>query len=273
MLFVYKAKTVGPICRRIAKNIDAKRYNQAIAVRECDYQYAEPHDILVRWGSTVRADLHTVINTAEAVANARDKIKTRNLLGPLSPETWTQRQAIEVPCVIRPSKHFGGHKFFVCRTSKQVDYAIRRCGLNGSEWYASRLIYKREEFRVFILHGSIICVSDRTHPDPDAIAWNLAKGGSLKNLRREYWEPEVLTASTTAMQDLGLDWGAVDVAIGEDGEACVFEVNTAPGLTNPYTIKQIVKAFAWTQRHSDNISPYLGEGWQLHPALKLGVGN
>ncbi|MNV71557.1 Ribosomal protein S6--L-glutamate ligase [compost metagenome] len=37
-------------------------------------------------------------------------------------------------------------------------------------------------------------------------------------------------AAVDACEVLGLDFGAVDVALGKDGKVYVFEVNTAPGI-------------------------------------------
>ena len=43
---------------------------------------------------------------------------------------------------------------------------------------------------------------------------------------------EVKEEAVRAIKSLSLDFGAVDICYTSSGEACVFEVNTAPGIMN-----------------------------------------
>jgi hypothetical protein len=164
-------------------------------------------------------------------------------------------------------KHFGGHRFFVCRTPKQAIYAIKRCG----KWYASALVDKQSEFRVFVCQGYVVAISQRFPANESAIAWNLEMGGKLINVRYKEWPLKAANAAILAAKKLGLDWAAIDVAIDKAGKPVVFEANTAPGLRNPYTLSHIAKTLVWTDSH-----PYpkpIGKdvkSWRslIHPALK-----
>ena len=197
------------------------------------------HQIVVRWGSRWEGRADAVINSAEAVSIARDKRESRRILSGICPTTWTLRGQIQVPCVIRPRRHHAANKFFVCRTAADIDLAIRRC---GPGWYASQLIDKDHEYRVFVLQGRVVCVSERFPADSSAVAWNLAAGGRLINVKRKSWPIVACNASILAARRVGLDWTAVDVVTDASGRALVLEVNTAPGLKNPYTMEQIAWA-------------------------------
>lgn len=47
---------------------------------------------------------------------------------------------------------------------------------------------------------------------------------------RKVLTPEQSETAIKAVQSLGLDFGAVDMVIGDDGNAYVLEVNTGPSL-------------------------------------------
>ena len=204
------------------------------------------HDRMVRWdcfhpfaGLTAIIDL----NPVDAILRSRNKAESRRILAELAPQTWFNKADVQVPCVIRPKRHKAGRRFFVVRETNRILRATRRCGLG---WYASRLIDKTREFRVFIVQGRVVAVSERFGASPTEIAWNIARGGRLINVNRKDWPIAALRASITAMQRLGLGFGAVDVALDQDGTPFVFETNTSPALRNKWTIKQIARGLAWT---------------------------
>lgn len=258
---IYSSNDVGPVCARVvakAKDLTATKDTELPT---------SVKGVLVRWGSRWHGVADVEINSAESVRIARDKRESRKILVDLCPETWLRSDDVETPCVIRPRRHHGGAKFYVCRSGSDVRSAIRACGLG---WYGSELITKTREFRVFILQGRVVCVSERFPAKKTDVAWNLAMGGRLINIARAGWDTKAVVAAIRATKLIGLDWGAVDVAIDENGKPIVFEVNTAPGLRNPYTIHQIAKALRWIGNNSrTKIAEVGGKQWRdlIHPAL------
>ena len=265
---VYRAESVGPVCKRLCKTVDGLQF-----VRD---NKPVPEGLVVRWGSVWPPDgqVRQSLNSAESVAVAKDKIETRKRLGVLAPPTWFRRQDIPDPeqmtVIVRPGKHHAGKRFYVCSSAASLDKAIRKC---GASWYASLLIEKAHEYRVFVCQGRIVAVSER-FPAEDAIgagkiAWNLAMGGKLINVRYNDWPLPVCKTAISACDKLGLDWGAIDLTVDTGGDVWVFEANTAPGLRNPFTMKQIAKTFVWAGENKSP-KPVKGETWQslMHPALK-----
>lgn len=263
---VYRAETVGPVCGRVCKGNGSLRY-----VR--DDRKISADGLVVRWGSIVPGDFPS-LNSAEAVAVAKDKIETRKRLGVMAPPTWFKRQDIPNPeqmaVIIRPGKHHAGRKFFVCSSQPAVNKAIDKC---GRLWYASLLVEKAHEYRVFVCQGHVVSVSERFPAEgaegASRIAWNLAMGGKLINVRYKQWPIPVCKTAIEAAKKLGLDWCALDITTDTGGDAWVFEANTAPGLRNPHTISQIAKTFTWA---GANPAPKTAKGstWQtlMHPALR-----
>lgn len=256
---LYRAMTVGPVVKRVAaaapEHIQGLRDGRKL-----------PDGLIVRWGSIYPGN-GPALNSAQAVATARDKSESRALLGDLAPRTWFAEGDTnpEFPCIVRPANHHAGGHFYVCHTPEEYGRAIQRC---GAGWYASELVNKTHEYRVFVCQGHVICVSERFPASPDAVAWNLAMGGRLINVRYKEWPVSVLQASLTAAQRLNLDWCALDVAV-DGNRIVVFEANTAPGLRNPFTIKQIARVFSWIDGNGSPEPRVKEATWKtlVHPAL------
>jgi len=268
---LYHAKSVGPVCKRLAALapglIQAIDDNTQLAVG----------DVMVRWGSTSTHHVANLeINRGLAVAVARSKPQSRTMLGDLAPATWSQLEDMRLPCIVRPCYHHAGSKFFVCYTLAKLARAIKRC---RPGWYASEIIDKAAEYRVFILHGRVVVVSQRFPANPGDMAWNLAMGGRLVNVKYKEWPIAACQVALQGAARLGLDWAAMDVCLGTrqlapmatEPRPWVFEANTAPGLRNPHTMKQIVKGLLWLEDHKPpKPAPPEETRWQrlLHPALR-----
>ena len=265
LTLLFHADATGPVCNRLAKA--GKGLEVASDKRPLDLS----RKTVLRWGSVVAVNAATQINPVEAVKLARDKRASRTVLGDLAPATWFTLRDVKTPCVIRPKKHHAGIEFHVCKTDEEVKRVITRLTRRGKTWYASELIDKAEEYRVFVLHGRVVCMSQRFPANATDVAWNLALGGRLINAKRDAWRPDVCKAAIVACERLGLDWGAIDLAVAKNGKVYVFEANTAPGLRNPYTLGQIAKSLMWAA--SNGKAPEIKTGaakWShfIHPGLK-----
>lgn len=262
-VIVYRSRSASFAAKRVAAAAKG-----LIAVQESNLGSVDTEDVdtFVRWDSFEPFELGDGpdLNPATAVVDARDKAVSRRILLELAPQTWFNKADVQVPAVIRPRRHKAGARFYVCRAASEVLRAVKRCGLG---WYGSRLITKTREFRVFVVQGRVVAVSERFPANSTEIAWNLARGGRLINVDRVDWPVPALRASIAAMQRLGLGFGAVDVCLDGDGHPWVFEANTSPALRNKWTIKQIAKGLAWT----DAVTP-VKDGAQkpksyAHPAV------
>lgn len=227
-----------------------------------------PH-VLVRWGSRREGRADIEINTATAVGLARDKKESRRTLTGLCPTTWFRSSEVVLPAVVRPRRHHAGRKFFVCNTRIELDRAIARC---GPGWYATTLIDKAAEYRVFILQDRVIRMSEKTAPDDSGIAWNVGVGASATGIARKNWPLDVLKLALQGARKLGLDWTAVDIIVDKAGKAYILELNTAPGLSSTTkALEQIAFAFEWIGKNDAPARLDLNTAtkWQdyLHPSL------
>jgi hypothetical protein len=105
----------------------------------------------------------------------------------------------------------------------------------GHDYWVERIETKRE-FRIHIFNGVSIRAGMKVPRDgfPNPHPWVRSYDGgwrlSYGPASNEYVKQSVREAAKAAVSALGLDFGAVDVALRKDGVPVVWEVNKAPGL-------------------------------------------
>ena len=114
-----------------------------------------------------------------------------------------------------------------------------------SEFY-TEYVPNTREYRVHVFRGEVIRVQGKYHDFPEAqtnpFIKNHAQGYRFRAPSRNP-HTHRLRAAITAVECLGLDFGAVDLLVGTDGQTYVLEVNTAPACS-PLTARKYVEKFA-----------------------------
>lgn len=197
-------------------------------------------DLVVNWGNSKepywarhgRTELN-LLNNFQAVWRAVDKVRTftefGNRLDKIPTLQWTQSReeaaAWDGKIVTRA----------VLNGSGGVGIGIFDCGepLPDVPLY-TKYIGERHEFRVHVFSGAVIDAQYKTIKfgvtAPNWQIRNHANGWVYTRSVREV--PQVAKdTAVRAIAALELDFGAVDLAITNNAEIYVFEVNTAPGLT------------------------------------------
>lgn len=212
----------------------------ALRIVSPDYRQKR-RDILVNWGATryspsIHRAIGPVFNESIAVRHAADKTDALPLMRiyqvPVPEHTVTHDVALgwlnegsKVVCrtitnghsgrgivVVKPGQELIHAPLYTKYFTKAEEYRVHVCNGIAFDWSQKKL---RNGARDVEGHSPYI----RNH----ANGWIFA--------RCDVNPPNsVLNASIRAVSIMGLHFGAVDVAINEDGEVVVFEVNTAPGL-------------------------------------------
>jgi hypothetical protein len=170
------------------------------------------------------------LNTVEAINNARDKLKTLEILKEnniLVPEFTTDLDPVfEGIWFARAKYHTQGNDILICEgnTWYNHDYWIRYTPIN-------------KEYRVHVFRNKVIqaCIkykeagNDGAGEENDMIR-NLEHGWKFSEL--DACNHNLRDLAIASVKALGLDFGAVDIIKGIDGKYYVLEVNTAPGLDN-----------------------------------------
>ena len=214
-----------------------------------------PDDLIIGWGSgdwpswKRRAEEAecTWLNPSDTINNAINKIETFNLFRAAHipcPE-WTTRSYIAMRWVRE------GHTVLARQELGGRDGAGLVVITNEREFVPAELYTKYEnkisEFRVHVFNGEAFWAQERVpieeednrfyRENPNQQIRTSSNGWTLYVANRHC--PSVCKAAAiAAVTALGLDFGAVDIGwkkrttTGVLADTCVYEVNTAPELTN-----------------------------------------
>jgi glutathione synthase/RimK-type ligase-like ATP-grasp enzyme len=204
----------------------------------------EPVDWLIRWGCTSQMEAKHTVNKVKDIQLVNNKTECRKVLGQVEhkgkqiiPTTWFSfeewQKEKQLPVIVRPNHHAQGRKLYFCNTEELV---FKACKLCGNQAYISSYIPKQKEFRIFVMQGRVVWVAEKTPENPNAIAWNVAKGGTFTNVRWSDWPLKGCRIALKAMEAVSLDFGGVDI-MQCNNDFYVLEINSAPSQTSPYRQK------------------------------------
>lgn|SRR5574338_570591 len=207
----------------------------------------ETPEFLIRWGNSrdewMDEEIGCVINKAEAIKNATDKLKSLELMEnaglnvpafSTNPEELVEEYGY--PILGRRLRHARGSDIQFCLQKR--DFRRRR------DFYTVYIPTNRE-FRVHVVRDKVVRVQGKYLDFPEKKkAWirNFESGYRFRNPRLRL-RPARLQDAITAVSALGLDFGAVDLIVGDDNETYILEVNTAPSCS-PLTGAAYVTSFA-----------------------------
>lgn len=193
-------------------------------------------DVLVRWGSSENVPHRPgrVINKRNAILLAADK--RRSLLHLAlhhvpTPRTFEAAEGVLMfPVLGRQDHHTRGTDIVLCMQAADLATA-RQAGCTHFTQY----IPTAREFRVHVFGREVIKISEKLLTDPTTRVphiRNVDHGYTFRRLRpiMPTVRQQIDFVAIAAVEALGLDFGAVDVVLGDDGFSRVLEVNTGPSL-------------------------------------------
>jgi glutathione synthase/RimK-type ligase-like ATP-grasp enzyme len=216
------------------------------------YDYSKD-DLIVNWGRSwappwgYKVPAKNILNHWSKLGNAIDKIQSFVLFtkaGVPTPD-WTTSKSEALSWIK------GGSKVF-CRTKttsfegRGIVVATKPSELVDAPLY-TKLFNTYQEYRCHVFNGKVIDFTQKKLRNgykeiPNrgeyvrswANGWIFARQGVVLPKGME----EIAIAATKAV---GLDFGAVDLAVDAKGNVVVFEINTAPGIEGT-TLKKYAEA-------------------------------
>ena len=206
----------------------------------------KPSRVIINWGSSGVSDTKaTVINPASAVSVASNKLTTLSMLQLYNiphPEYTTDKdkatgwieQGFKVVCRTLLTAHSGQGIVVAGSLDELVDAPLY-----------TKYIRKQKEFRIHVFSSKILDIQEKRRSssvdDHHPYIRNHANGYVF--CRGDINEPyDLRGVAVSAVDALGLDFGAVDVIWNEAQDKCyVLEVNTACGLEGS-TVNKYVNA-------------------------------
>jgi glutathione synthase/RimK-type ligase-like ATP-grasp enzyme len=204
---------------------------------------------LIRWGSRAyaysEAAFSRVLNKAAAIECASNKYDSLALMeseGVRVPEWDTDPAAlverVGFPILGRRTHHARGTDVVLCLQRRDYERSrLRR------DYYVQYVPTSRE-YRLHVVGDECIRVQGKylDYPrDWQPHIRNYASGYRFRAPSRRL-RPDRIEAAVAAVKALGLDFGAVDLIVGDDDQAYVLEVNTAPSCS-PRTALMYCNAF------------------------------
>lgn len=189
-------------------------------------------NLLIRWGSSVQVETRPgkVLNNRRAIllsTNKFESLRTLRNQGVGTPETWTNAEDVLFPALARKINHSQGSDIILCLQKQDV-----RRALNRGRKYFVRYIPTDREYRAHVFRGQVFRINQKLLQDREE--WvphirNITHGYTFARPRQEMGAAATEMA-IRAVSALGLDFGAVDLVIGDDNRPYVLEVNTGPSL-------------------------------------------
>lgn len=136
----------------------------------------------------------------------------------------------EFPLLARKVHHSKGKDIIFLKTRRSWFRRMRRV---KKRQFFVKYIPKQDEFRVHVLGDKIAGISKKVknydYPLPHAHVWSRDRGWIQVDYNGEQSE-RLSELAIKSIKALELDFGAIDIILGIDGEYYVLEVNTAPRL-------------------------------------------
>lgn len=241
-----------------------------IQVLRSDRPLPDDAGLVIRWGCTATINANETLNKAKAIHVVSDKSEFRRALNEreLCPTTWFERDAVQFPAIVRPRYHSQGKRLWVVNNLDELDDAII---LAGNGWYASEIIKKVAEYRVYVAQGRALGVARKFPRDENAIAWNVAQGGHFEVCKWHDWPLKAVKNAINAHKLSGLDFSGVDTMVDADGNDFILEINAAPSLTSAYRQQCFAKVFDYIVQKGKAEIPLIeakgGYRKFIHPAV------
>lgn len=251
-IFVNQYKAGSKSAKALVKGlqevgVEAKRIKKVGS----KYKHDPENHVVVNWGDSHCKHHANMLNKSDAVASASNKYSTFEALQEAGvqavPSFFSKEDAINFLTAKEG-------RVIYCRTLLQgsqgdgIVIAKTPDELVNAKLYTGGLLSEgRKEFRVHVFKGEVLHVQQkrrrngwRDNPDYSDEVRNL-KGGWIFGIKDVEIEDETKATAVSAVEALGLDFGAVDILQTPNGKGWVLEVNTACGLEGT-TVSKYVEA-------------------------------
>ncbi len=204
-------------------------------------------DNLIRWGSRRSPEYddqyEIVLNPAEAIERASDKFNSLFEMMDAGINTPAPFESFE-ECLEEYGYPIIGRKFRHARGTDIKLILQRRDVRRGQSDYFIPYIPTNREYRLHVVRDKVIRIQGKYLDFPELAVSHIRnfENGYRFRTPNVTLRPDRLQAAVTAVSSLGLDFGAVDLIIGDDGSYYILEVNTAPSCSRA-TAKAYINEF------------------------------
>ncbi len=245
-MFIYPYNGDSQSARLLATELGALRIR-----REGSSFRGSPFKTVINWGSSNIENPQVLacnlLNRPEAVSIASNKLSFfEKVSGIVSVPDYTTDTELAYEWL--ETSEVLGRMFLSSNSGKGIVFLSEDPNVVIAPLY-TRYIPKKREFRVHVVRGSVLDVTEKklrlyddsgNSVDPAKVDFRIRNMRNGFVFARESVEaPEMVTQQALlAVKTVGLDFGAVDVIWNDKRQmAYVLEVNTAPGITGTTLLK------------------------------------
>ena len=241
-----------------------------------------------------RNKLKTLELLQEAKVNVAAFVSAEKVLAELK----KKKPALKLPLVGRTKFHQGGKGFWMCNTEGQIKDAIGKGAQYFQNYIGIKNEYRLHVFKDTVIYAqkkaqrdnmeaafsaqygdkikaaaeksgqkldeatlnyALGQVSKRVMPEPDMHIRSNTRGWKFISVKPLGLGQEFRNLAIKAVKAVGLDFGAVDCCVDEEGDSYVIEINSGPGLEKT-AFDKYVEAFEGVIK--DNFEPKKAVGVQ-----------
>lgn len=202
----------------------------------------ERFDYVIRYGCRARIRYIPTVRTLNKMSaigantNKYNSLQLMQAAGIPVPSFNTTPEGLDYPMLGRVSNHMRGRGITLFLQPNDVQF------MEHQSTHYMEYVPKEKEWRVHVVNGRILCILEKV---PQSEEYNQLTCSHTGWLYRSLMESDPrLAIAISAIEAIGLDFGAVDIILSTDGQVYVLEVNTAPGFfEETMTLRLYAEAF------------------------------
>ena len=238
MIDLRVAEGVGPTGRALRDLLRERNVYREPYTRSIPLPGDRPAEAVVCYGVPYTGPLPCLNGNAGRFDKFRQFVELRSrgvrTVDYYVPSMAEQLPQEDYPLLGRQFSHHGGRDITVAFQPQDIEWRARA----GADFF-TRYLPNTQELRIWIFRRRLKGAYEKVMVRPEQyrrIGRNYANGFAFQRVASGEVPQGAVDLAASAVQNLDLDFGAVDMVRGMDGQYYVLEVNTAPGVES--TIRQ-----------------------------------
>jgi hypothetical protein len=194
---------------------------------------------IVSYGCKLWVSSQPTLNAGAGMASKYQQLVNLGNAGVLTPQVY-KGGPFEI-LFARKSEHKAGKDLKPVFDPQEVEWMKQ--GKKAD--YFVHFVHRKAEYRSWVFRGNHLGMYVKKMVRPEeykGMGWNYKNGFAFELLKSHEIPSGAKDAAIKSIKALGLDFGAVDILLGQDGKFYVLEVNTGPGVEGPG--RQVIKSLA-----------------------------
>jgi len=184
------------------------------------------------------------LNAKSGMSDKYEQLRTLLKAGVRVPPLYGEAANIQFPLLARKRQHRAGKDLMPVFQPEEIPWRLAA----GAQFFV-QYVPVADEYRVWVYRKSHLGTYEKTMVRPaeyKKIGRNYKNGFAFRLVDSDRVPRGAVDEAVKSVAALGLDFAAVDILRGKDGQFYVLELNTAPGVEGPN--RQVIQGLVrkWT---------------------------